>query len=106
MVQTSSPLGFDCALKRYLEKISSEEGGKAEFAAAMLADLGFFEMHQSRPNVSNLDALLEVFATNGGREMLNEMSGLCKACRNSSGCPVGDLILARQVDPSVDGGSG
>lgn len=97
MSSTHSPLDLNCTLTRYLEETSSiDTGGKSAFAAAMLADLGFFNKNQAHPSVGNLQDLLGILITGGYMDTLSEMSTLCGTCCESGGCFVGSMILNNQ----------
>ncbi|MBL8485448.1 MAG: hypothetical protein JNJ60_24855 [Rhodocyclaceae bacterium] len=84
---------LNCALTRYLEKQSIECGEKAQFAAAVLADLGCFD--SNKPHIEDLKLSLKIIATLRDTGLMTEMRRTCASCPYAATCPVGNTVLAR-----------
>lgn len=87
---------LNCGLSRYLKDASTGNGGtEAEFAAALLADLGYYDRQNRQVDITNIESLLEIFASGGHTHSLSKMKGHCVGCDDRMLCPVGDVILQR-----------
>lgn len=84
----------NCALIQYLREASADSGGvKAAFAAAMLADLGYFESGQAHSVEESLRALLDFLVKGRYESTLAEISGHCKGCALAAECSIGQVVL-------------
>ncbi|MBL8472004.1 MAG: hypothetical protein KF778_17685 [Rhodocyclaceae bacterium] len=84
---------LDCALTRHLENESTEDGEKAQFAAAILADLGHFDL--SSPNIKDLKHSIVLLSHQRDSGLCAEMRRACASCSRVTDCPVGAEVLER-----------
>lgn len=84
----------NCSLVQYLKEASTDSGGvKAAFAAAMLADMGYFDSGQAHSVDESLQALLEFLVKGRYESTLAEVSAHCKGCALAAECSIGQVVL-------------
>ncbi len=88
-----NPITLNCALTRFLVEAScQDQGAESAFAGAMLADLGYFDLHPSEPNFGNVLNLLGILKSGKHAITLDKLSAQCGKCHLLPECTVGSGV--------------
>jgi hypothetical protein len=86
-------IGEYCSLTRYLDDVSTAQGGrKAKFAGTLLCGFGYPGFNIMNPDITFIVQLLQSIRNAGQTDLLSEAAEKCTRCPLVESCETGNLM--------------